>query len=221
MFKKLMEKMKNMADDRVSFDPLSLDDPIAMQTDWTPAKSGGANFRTHKLVVVNSDCREFRASIGAKLFYLIFLLAGIGVLIGFYLFKLSSDGFSFKMDTIMPLLFGLIFAGVGGSMLYFCTAPIVFDKRKGFFWKGWKNPDEVFDKNALKHFAKLDQIHALQLISEYCRGDKSSYYSYELNIVLEDGKRINVVDHGNQSKLRDDATTLSEFLGKPIWDAID
>jgi hypothetical protein len=219
MFKKLIEKMKSMASDRVSFDPSSLNDPVAMQTDWTPAKRGGANFRTHKLVVVNSNRREFRASLGAKLFYFIFLLVGIGVLIGFSFSKLSSGGFSFQMDTIMPLLFGVIFASVGGSLLYYGTAPIVFDKRKGAFWKGRKSPDEVFNKKALKYFAELERIHALQLISEYCRGNKSSYYSYELNIVLEDGSRINVVDHGNQSKLRDDATTLSDFLGKPVWDA--
>ena len=69
-------------------------------------------------------------------------------------------------------------------------------------------------------FAKLDSIHALQLISEYCRGNKSSYYSYELNLVMEDGSRMNVVDHGNQAKLREDAQTLSTFLDKPAWDAI-
>ncbi|MDP6491172.1 MAG: hypothetical protein QGG69_05335 [Kiritimatiellia bacterium] len=59
-----------------------------------------------------------------------------------------------------------------------------------------------------------------QLLSEYCRSDKSSYYSYELNLVLQDGSRINVVDHGNKTKLREDAATLSEFLGRPVWDAI-
>ena len=43
--------------------------------------------------------------------------------------------------------------------------------------------------------------------------------NYELNLVLEDGKRINVVDHENQDSLREDAGTLAAFLDKPIWDA--
>ncbi len=51
-------------------------------------------------------------------------------------------------------------------------------------------------------------------------GNKSSYYSYELNLVLNDGSRINVVDHGNLKRLRSDTQTLSQFLGKPVWDAI-
>jgi hypothetical protein len=50
-------------------------------------------------------------------------------------------------------------------------------------------------------------------------GNKNSYYSYELNLVLDDGSRINVVDHGNLDRLRSDAQTLSRFLDKPVWDA--
>ena len=51
------------------------------------------------------------------------------------------------------------------------------------------------------------------------RGNKSAYYSYEMNLVLNDGKRLNVVDHGNQAKLREDAQTLATFLNVPVWDA--
>ena len=50
-------------------------------------------------------------------------------------------------------------------------------------------------------------------------GNKNSYYSYELNLVLEDGSRVNVVDQGNLKRLRSDAQTLSRFLDKPVWDA--
>ncbi len=220
MFKNIVQKLRNLSDNRTTFDPSQFDDPIAMQTGWTPAKGGGANFRTHKLVEANSNRLEFRSSIGAKLFYFIFFIVGMGLLIGFSAYRVSSGEFSADVDTLIPLLLGLVFAVVGGCMLYFGTAPIVFDKQKGSFWKGRKAPNEVLDRKVLKDFAELDEIHALQLISEYCRGDKSSYYSYELNLVCKDGKRINVVDHGNQNKLRDDAQTLSAFLERPVWDAI-
>ena len=104
-------------------------------------------------------------------------------------------------------------------MLYFGTAPIVFDKLSAHFWKGRKSPQDVGDVRSLKHAAEFSQIHALQILAEYVRGNKSSYYSYELNLVLKDGARINVVDHGSQNRLREDAKTLSVFLGKPVWDA--
>jgi hypothetical protein len=67
--------------------------------------------------------------------------------------------------------------------------------------------------------APLSSIHALQLLSEFVSGSKNSYYSYELNLVLDNGSRINVVDHGNLERLRADASTLSQFLDKPVWDA--
>ncbi len=212
--------MFRKTDNRNTFDPSHFNDPVAMQTDWTPAKGGGTNFSTHNLAEVSHNRMEFRASIGARLFYLIFLLAGLRLLIGFSVSKLLSGEFYFDIELIMTMFAGLVFALAGGSMLYYGTAPVVFDKWTFFFWKGRKKPDFAFGTNTLKHSARLDKIHALQLISEYCRGNKSSYYSYELNLVLEDGERINVVDHGNQDKLREDAGTLSAFLEKPVWDAI-
>ena len=87
------------------------------------------------------------------------------------------------------------------------------------FWKGRKAPNEVLDIHALKNACKLEDIYALQLIAEYVRGNKSSYYSYEMNLVLKDGNRLNVVDHGNQTKLREDAQALATFLKVPVWDA--
>jgi len=220
MFKKIMRSIMNINSNRPSFDPASFNDSLALKTSWTPAKRGGTNFRTHKLVIIDPNRLEFKASIGAKLFYLLFPLVGIGILIFFPFPGLSSGEFSFNIDTIIPLLFGLAFIVAGVSLFYFGTTPIVFDKRSGFFWKGRKSPDNIINPNSLKHFTDLDQIHALQLISEYCRGNKSSYYSYELNLVLEDGNRIVVVDHGNRTGLRDDAGALSDFLDKPVWDAI-
>jgi len=80
-------------------------------------------------------------------------------------------------------------------------------------------------RNTLKHFAELEKVHALQIIAEICsnkteRGRRTkTYHSYELNLVLEDGKRINVIDLTNQDRLRKDAGTLAAFLDKPIWDA--
>jgi len=76
--------------------------------------------------------------------------------------------------------------------------------------------------------AKLEDVHALQVIAECCsrrqthssgRTTTVAHFSYELNLVLGNAKRVNVVDHGNLPKLRKDAQALAEFLDKPVWDA--
>lgn len=203
-----------------SFDPSQSGDPIAAQIEWTPAQGGGTNIQTRHLVGIHSGRLEFRASAGAKVLYFFFLLVGLGVLIFFSIFPLLSHGRSFNMGLIIPLIIGLVFTGVGIGLLCAGTAPIVFDKKTGYFWKGRKAPTEVYDKSVIKHCVRLDEIHALQLISEYCSGNKNSFYSYELNLVLKDGRRINVVDHGDQARLRKDTDMLALFLGKPVWDAI-
>ena len=46
-----------------------------------------------------------------------------------------------------------------------------------------------------------------------------SYTSYELNLVLRDGRRLNVIDHAHYPCLLADAEALAAFLRVPVWDA--
>jgi hypothetical protein len=120
-----------------------------------------------------------------------------------------------------PLVaFGTAVAALGGGVFYFGAAPVVFDKRQGAFWRGRTAPNEVINRLTLKAYAKLDDVHALQVIKEGVHGDDSSYDSFELNLVLTDGRRINVTDHGDYDTLRRNTETLSAFLGRPLWDTV-
>ena len=220
MRKTLSNWLKGFATEELRIDPSEFADPVAMETEWSRLKQGGANFQTHRLIRVDRSRMEFKASMGAKLFGMIFLIVGLGITIGFSVQQFSSGRFSPTVHNILSVSFGLLFAIAGGVLLYTFTAPIVFDRQSEYFWKGRKIPNETFDKKSIKEYAKLVDIHAIQLISECCRGNKSSYYSYELNLVLKDGKRVNVVDHGNHDKLCEDAEALSQFLERPVWNGI-
>ncbi|MDD5644044.1 MAG: hypothetical protein PHO00_01175 [bacterium] len=220
MLKKIVDTLRSQFRIQNPVNPLQFNDPLAEKTEWAPLKKGGTNFCTHRLVEVEPFRYEFRASVGAKLFYALFFLIGTGVFIGFIAGFIIKKQFCLGAETILPVFIGLVFAAVGAIMLYFGTAPIVFDKQIGYFWKGRKDPLKFFDSESPKWFASIKDIHSFQLISEYCRGDKNSYYSYELNLVLEDGSRRNVIDHGNLKRIREDAAKLSAFLGKPVWEAV-
>ena len=218
MLKKMMEqaaaKMLQHALDQLEscVEPSCFGDPLAERTRWNPLKRGGSNFRTHKLVSTQPDRMEFRITAGMLLFASIFLLVGVG----------SAAGVFLSAEPLWGLgLFGLIFLLIGGGMLYFSSKPVVFDKRKGFFWKGRKSPDDVADLGSCKDCVRLGEIHALQIVAEQLKGDSSSHFSYELNLVLKDASRVNVVDHGSKEKIREDAAALAAFLGKPLWDAAE
>lgn len=219
MFNKIKKAIKEMSKGETPFDASQFNDSIALQTDWSPAKPGGTNFKTHRLVEVRYDRVEFKPTKGLYLFCGVFILFGIGaILLGLFIpaeGPVSDD----QWGVIVPLLFGLLFSGVGFGMIYFFSVPRVFDKSLGVYWKGRKEPKFYSDTIDPKNSAKLSDIHAIQLLKEYISSDKSNYYSYELNLVLKDGKRMNVVDYGNHKKMQEAAKKLAQFLGKPLWDA--
>ncbi|MFT6213337.1 MAG: hypothetical protein ACJARD_001473 [Alphaproteobacteria bacterium] len=116
--------------------------------------------------------------------------------------------------------------------------PIKFNKKTKCFQKGFSkklnntNPRQqdviksgFFDNISLN----MDNIYALQIISETISETtgnsndnhrRTRYFkSYELNVVLKDGSRVNILDHGKIERLTEDAQKLSQFLGKPLWSA--
>jgi hypothetical protein len=218
MLKDLLRKLQLIGARTAPIDLAKFGDPLALTIEWTPATKGGTSYQTHKLVEIDFSRVEFKAATAAKLFYSFFCGMGLFVGIGFSLQNNIVEDFS--VQTIAPALFSLIFVVVGGLLYYFGTAPIVFDKGVGYFWKGRKSPQDSPEAGSIKKLALLEDIHAIQLLAEFVRTGKSAYYSYELNLVLNDGKRLTVIDHGNLKRLREDAQKLALFLGKPVWDAI-
>ena len=175
---------------------------IAFKTSWEPLVGGGTNFCTHRVqknASLDGDIFVFKTTIQAYLFAFIFVALGA-------IFVISSAAGEFEGKIV---LMGLAFLAFG-------------------WWYPWslRRKESRFDRhsNELTQGKKsfdLKTAEAIQLIREYVRGHKSSYYSYELNLVCSDGSRINIVDHGALRKLREDAALLAEYLSIPVWDAID
>lgn len=197
------------------------DDPVSKITRWCPANKGGANFLTQTLVEVSSSRIEFRATAGAKLFSLCFIVMGIGAAYVFLAKFISTGDFGYNIQTIFASIAGTVFVLLGAFFYYLFTIPVVFDKHKGVFWKNRKSPSKLTNKRFLERSTELNNIHAIQLIAECVEDSDGDYSSYEMNLVMKNGDRINVVDHGDDKQLKEDANKLSLFLRKPVWDAIN
>ena len=198
-----LKKIFSLFQDKREFlDLNALGSEIAFKTSWEPLAGGGTNFCTHrakKNISLMGDTLIFRTTIEAYFFAIIFVVLGVT-----FTLASAADGFS-DMSGIM----GLAFFAFG------C-------------WYQWslRQKESKFDRYSRrltqgKKSFDLEAVEALQLIREYVRGNKSSYYSYELNLIYSDGNRINIVDHGALRKLREDAALLAEYLSVPVWDAID
>ena len=189
-------------DQREMLDLSSFGDELAFKVSWDPLVSGGTNFCTHKLQKSTSlpsrNLLCFKTTYAAILFSAIFIIVGLVVFIN-----------SISLGEPQAIFVSFGFIGIG-------------------FWLWWmmQRKESIFDcsSRSLTMGGKtynLNQVCAIQLIREYVRGNKSSYYSYELNLVCADGERINIVDHGSLRVIRNDAETLADYLSIPVWDAID
>ena len=114
-------------------------------------------------------------------------------------------------SMILPFVFSLPLVVFGLYVWIKLTRPIIFDGVIRCYWKGHKNPMRCLER------ARFDEVHAVQLISS---GRNSRFRSYELNLVLRDGQRMNVINHGSLSVIREDAERVAALLDKPLWDVV-
>ncbi len=215
--KKLIEEAQKKA--MHSVDPSIFNHPLAQQVDWHPLKGGGTNFQTHRLDSSNPDFLIFKATKGAYLFSGIFCLVGLlGMAIPLLIFL--NEGMQEWGLILFAVLFGGIFFAVGVLMYFLMTTPRVFDTFYGCYYKGRKKPQHTLGlgtqkKHALTH---LNEVKAIQVIRERISSKNGSYHSYEINLVLHDASRVNVIDHGKHDAVMEDAEILATTLGVPLWD---
>ena len=189
-------------DNREILDLSAFGNEIAFKTSWEPLVKGGTMFCTHraqKNASLMGDVIVFKTAIQAYLFAISFVALGA-------MFAIASAAGEFEEEIG---LMGLGFLAFGSWELW-------SSRRKESRFDRYSNELTQGDKSF-----HLKNAEAIQLIREYVRGDESSYYSYELNLICSDGSRMNVVDHGALRKLREDSALLAEYLSIPVWDAID
>ena len=203
------------------FDPAQSSDPLAQQVAWGPLYYGGASYRTHYLKFTRPERARFVTARRAQMLAFVVLFAGIGFTLGYLGATFAPSYFAEELGRTVVLLFGLLFVGGGAINLYMDNVPIVFDKSHGYFWKNRKRPKELAETDQQAKYVKLDDIHAIQLLAEMLLSRRRWFRSYELNLVLNSGERVNVVDHSDLDGIRDDADQLAKFLGVPVWDVIE
>jgi hypothetical protein len=198
-----------------NYDASRFNDPLAMETSWIPLKSASSSFRTHQLVEKDTHRVEFEATKKAKQFS--YLIMGSGVFFPFvFLFNIDFSQSDAWMYILFLALFAASFIIAGRFILRKMSEPIIFDKWEGKWWKGESRKE---NGENLGQGGYLNEIHAIQLLSEYRSRDKGGYYVYELNFVLNNADRVQVLCHGGERAMLTDAEKLSRFLEKPLWNA--
>jgi hypothetical protein len=220
MFDKLMRKIKqsmeNINKDHI-IDATRFNDQLALKTQWSPLKKGGANFKTHNLIKQSPMVLKFQLSLAGKLFIGVFMVLGLGLLVGGIYALFSKSG----SEGILITTIGATFFAISVFMYRTMAVPVVFDRSLGVIWRGHKLPKLSGNQHNSQKLSYANDVHAIQILSERIHTDKNSYDSYELNLVMKDASRVNIIDHGNYQQLAKDAQDISVFLGKPVWDIVN
>ncbi|MCB0639090.1 MAG: hypothetical protein KDC54_20815 [Lewinella sp.] len=209
-FKKFAERF-GLSTAEKPINPSLFGDSLAEQISWEPLSPGGTNIRSRKLTRSEPHLLELAPTGGS-------LSAGAAFVLFAVLFVVER---LYKGTlVILELLPVSIFLFLGLGLLLRASMVTVFDQRSrqvaGYFG--------VYGDEAswfpIKRTVPFEAIHAMQIIREkISRQGEGYYWSYELNLVLKDGMRCLVMDHGQLQGLRKDAQTLSRLLDIPLWDA--
>lgn len=164
-------------------------------------KSGGSNFHSERFLF-QSDRITVVPTKSANLIFWIFLSIGFVVLIAGSL-----------ANQVIPLL---VFAPV--MVLFACLIKFAlhqnhadFDLQNKLFYPCGRTIRK-------KYIAPIPfpELSRLYILKKECRGSKGSrFFCYELNIVLKNGEQYNLLNHGSQKGILDDAEQLASALNLP------
>lgn len=202
------------AAEKQRIDKLLKTDPVALKAHWTPVNEGGHYGRSARLVSTNNqriNTKITKSTIFATLSTIVFTAGFIGFV--FYGPMTIEEGGT--PWYVIPLL--LLVIAIAVYFLVKLSTPMVFDKSNGWFWRGYGLGEDINKIRQHRNSLQLHEIYALQVMSEKVRIKKSSYISHELNLVLKDGSRRNILDHSDKPTLLSDAQLLADFLNVDIW----
>lgn len=216
----LEELAKNAVKNVKVFDPSIFNDEVANKTEWKSLANGGSNFKANKLVELSPTQLIYKPTVMAYVFPLVFIgMFSFGAIMMALKFAeqygnlayLAAAGF-----VAFPLLGGFF-------ILRSAVKARVFDKREAIFYKGQKPAFRDYNK-ITKNQCPLDKVYAIQLIKKRITstssGSSSTQTYYEINLVLNDTFRINVIVGSDSYYVRNDANKIAAFLNVPVWDAI-
>jgi len=212
MIKDFLSKAFSVPDEPVQVIPEAVPEDWSETQFWKPLHPKKKMVFNQRLDAQNFNRHRFKPEAMAFFSMLAFLL-----LFGFFLYQ--SDALRQIEIGTMPnvILIGFTL-GLGFNIFKVIQAltPVVFDKPSGYFWKGWQKPWN----GKMGNKARLRDIVALQIIHKTVSAERGTVTMFELNILLKNKERLNVIDQGNFKVLSEDAQQLSRFLGVPLWNAV-
>lgn len=220
------------------FDPADFADPVALATDWS------YHFHTHvdnaalSLSRPRADRLKFGISWKKRLMSALVLALSFALMIWSTMGLMELIHCFSQPEDPHPSARGLVFISCLAGILFVFLDPqhvteillLVLGSLLLTGWFVWRilQPVLIFDKGKdqlrgrLQAKCTLSEIHALQLLSVSEPAHTGRLRAlYQLNLVFADGVRLPLISESRRESLQANAEALAEFLGKPLWNALD
>ena len=226
----LKQKISNFSDQHQSLNPADIDDAVAQLTTWNPMPDfAGRQQGLRRLVQSDSNNITIKATPKAFIFPIFSMFLSL-ILVLIALGALSTQVWGL---FFVALILGCAFGLTGFFTVRNLRTPRTFDLDKGMFYWG-KSISAAESANHPQ--CPISEIYALQLLRSGCgiatsdgyqesnssyrraKQSNSSQPTYQLNLVCNDGSRLNVVEHHDLSLLKSDGAELAQQLNRPVWD---
>lgn len=200
----------------------SIDDEIVKKSSFLPLKRWWTNIKSHDLIIDEYWNYIFKVK---WLFPIVFLwLFSIPLIATLIIFLKDLQILWANTDFwnyVWQIVFSLIFIAPAWLLFYFLFRSYIFDFQNWYFYdtRLTKKLFELVEQEKYKDkIIPIREIQALQIVSERVHGKNTSYTSYELNMILKDSGRINIIDHWNLEEIRKNADELANKLWVKVYD---
>lgn len=203
----------------------SIDDEIVKKAWFLPLKRWWANYKTHNFVIDSYWNYIFKVSLRFPFIFVWFFTLPVAITMISLLWYISLNFNSLDnnelLNYLLPVIVFSIFPIIFVIIFYFIFVSKIFDFQNWYFYN-LKYQNKLYSLlNEEKYKNKIipiSQIHALQIIRERVVTKNANYNSYELNLILKDSNRINVLDHWNYIILKENSEQIANRLWVKIWD---
>lgn len=215
--------MENFARRHENFEGKIITDPLAEKTRWSPVKPSSVQLQMRLHV---KDNRFFYISYSRYSFYQALVITSILIVF------ISSPYWALPLlDHSLPanilwivqemapyfLVFGLVPIALAMMPFFATYAETTVDVQKRILeqtrpWFSLRRP--------ILHATTLNKIYAIQLLG-YKRNSGSNNsmdVRYEMNLVLNDAERINLMSSYSREELQGNGEKLASGLALPLWD---
>ena len=178
-------------------------DPVAEITHWQSMASGASNFKMQEFITTDTGIKV-RVSFEVRLFCWAFILVGLIPALMEYAISWQD------LDSIIsPLVsFYGVFILIGVILRW------IFIKNEIEF-----NQSARIIITSDKQYS-FSNVYALQVISSIAGGHGNGIFrNNELNLILKNGNRINILNHGGKTAFYKQEEQLSKLLNVPVWQA--